>query len=252
MFSENDLLPLSALQHLLFCERQCALIHVERLWAENRLTVEGKQLHEKAHEGPDDRRGGLYTLRGLPLRSLELGLIGVADVVEVEAPAPAAAAPPAKERLFELLKGESGRGWRITPVEYKRGVPKKDDSDRVQLCAQAICLEEMLDTKIPGGALFYGTRRRRTEVDFDSTLRELVAVSARRLHELLSAGRTPPGRKQAKCDQCSLAELCLPGLPTRRTSASAFTEEAFREHLASAGPDSDPFDFSPPDEGDRP
>ena len=122
MFSEDELLPLSALQHLLFCERQCALIHIEQAWAENRLTVEGKNLHAKVHEADDESRGDLRIVRGLRLRSLRLGLVGQADVVEFH---------------------KQGDAWLPFPVEYKRGKPKPEPCDEVQLCAQAICLEEM-------------------------------------------------------------------------------------------------------------
>lgn len=135
MFSEDTLLPISALQHLLFCERQCALIHIEGLWAENRLTVEGQHLHRKAHEGPDETRGDLRVVRGLALRSLRLGLIGKADVVEFQS----------DER--------SDGPRRPFPVEYKRGKPKSHEADRVQLCAQALCLEEMLAVAVPEGAI---------------------------------------------------------------------------------------------------
>jgi CRISPR-associated exonuclease Cas4 len=139
MYVEDDLLPISALQHLLFCERQCALIHVEQVWAENRLTVEGRHLHERVDGGEHETRGGLRTARALPIRSLRLGLAGRADVVEFHA-SEGAAGPP-----------------RVVPVEYKRGRPKSHRADEVQLCAQALCLEEMLGVHVAAGALFYGT-----------------------------------------------------------------------------------------------
>ena len=175
MFSEDDLLPLSALQHLLFCERQCALIHVEGLWAENRLTVEGRHLHERPDRGDTETRGRIRTARGVALRSLRLGLIGKADVVEFYH-------NPATGVLVGVL-----------PVEYKRGRPKRDNSDRVQLCAQALCLEEMTRLSIPAGALFYGAPRRRTDVSFDQELRATTEQAARRLHEMIAGGVTPPG-----------------------------------------------------------
>lgn len=142
-FLEDDLLPLSGLQHLAFCERQWALIHIEQSWAENRLTAQGRVLHNRAHDGPPESRPGLRIARGLRLRSLRLGLSGQADVVEFY-PAPDGIALP----------GETGL-WRPFPVEYKRGRPKAGRCDEVQLCAQALCLEEMFARPIPSGALFY-------------------------------------------------------------------------------------------------
>lgn len=208
MFSEDDLLPLSALQHLLFCERQCALIHVEGLWAENRLTVEGRNLHERADRGDVETRGSVRTARAVVLRSLRLGLVGKADVVEFHHDA-------------------SGMITDVVPVEYKRGKPKRDDSDRVQLCAQAMCLEEMLSLTIDAGALFYGTPRRRTDVAFDQALRDTTEQAARRLHELVAAGITPPAAREPKCDNCSLLNLCLPDTAGARKSAQFFLDRAF-------------------------
>lgn len=237
MFSEDDLLPISALQHLLFCERQCALIHIEQQWAENRLTVEGQHLHRKAHQESGDRQRDLRIARGLALRSLTLGLIGKADVVEFRP-----LDDPARQRLAE--RGPWGDrlatgAWAVTPVEYKRGKPKKDDSDRVQLCAQAICLEEMLGRQIPAGALFYGARRRRTDVVFDQPLRQRTIAAAARLHELIASRRTPPARREPKCDQCSLLPLCLPQVAERAAGLAARIDWAFAHHLTSSGPTSD-------------
>ncbi len=242
MYAEEDLLPISALQHLLFCERQCALIHVEQLWAENRLTVEGRHLHAKAHEAKDERRGRLWIVRGVPLRSLALGLVGKTDVIEFETPEglDPKSLPPG--RLFVYLRQAGAEGWRITPVEYKRGRPKKDSCDTVQLCAQAVCLEEMLGLRIASGALFYGRNRRRTEATFDAPLRDLLAATARRLHELVASRRTPPARFEAKCGACSLADLCLPKPLDKARSASDFARQQFERHLVSTGPESGAFD----------
>ncbi|UUO04509.1 CRISPR-associated protein Cas4 [Blastopirellula sp. J2-11] len=182
MHAETDLLPLSALQHLLFCPRQAALIHVEQLWAENRLTVEGMNLHRRAHEATDELRGDTRIVRGLSLRSLQYGLIGKSDIVEFT-PADVARVGQLRStpmpQLFAAIR-EEPTAWLVTPVEYKRGKPKSDDSDRVQLCAQAICLEEMLAVKIDEGALFYGQRRRRMSVPFDVSLRTANDNSNRR------------------------------------------------------------------------
>lgn len=171
MFAEADLIPISALQHWAFCPRQCGLIHLEGLWAENRLTAEGKVLHDQAHNGAGESRGRLRIERGLALRSLSLGLTGKADVVEFH---------------------REAWGWQPFPVEYKRGRPKSHDADRLQLCAQAVCLEEMLQVAVPHGALFYGATRRRQEVDFDERLRGSWPRPWPRC-EPCSSRVTPPG-----------------------------------------------------------
>lgn len=212
-YGEDDLLPLSALQHLIFCERQCALIHVEGLWLENRLTVEGKHLHERADAGGHDTRGAVRTARGLALRSLRLGLVGKADIVEFHATG-------------------SALPDRVVPVEYKRGRPKENDADRVQLCAQAMCLEEMLGVAVPDGALYYGTPRRRTDVPMDPALRQSTERAAERLHALVRSRTTPPAEREAKCDSCSLLPRCLPRPPGRRRSASQFVTQAIARSIA--------------------
>ena len=212
MFADDALLPISALQHLLFCERQCALIHVERIWVENRLTVEGRNLHDKAHDGPGETRSGVRIARGLPLRCVRLGLVGVADVVEFRPPS------------------ETGQR-RPYPIEYKRGRPKSHDADRVQLCAQALSLEEMFSVSIPAGALFYGEIRRRVSVPFDAALRQLTEQTAERLHELISAGRTPRAVRERKCDTCSLLPACLPDALAAKLSARRCFAEALSRSL---------------------
>lgn len=213
-FDEDDLLPLSALQHLLFCERQCALIHIEGQWAENRLTAEGRHLHERADAGGHETRGALRVARGLAIRSLRLGLVGRADVVEFHA--------------------EQGGERRVVPVEYKRGRPKTGDMDRVQLCAQALCLEEMLGVRIDAGALFYATTRRREEVALDARLRDVTWTAARRLHALVAAGVTPRAVREPKCDSCSLRSICLPEALAARRSAEAYLARAIGAQLAGA------------------
>ncbi len=207
MFAEDDLLPLSALQHLLFCERQCALIHLERVWVDNPLTVEGTHLHERADSGEAESRGDVRIVRSLPLRSLRLGLSGKADVVE----------------LHRLEDGV----WQPHPVEYKRGRPKAHRADEVQLCAQALCLEEMLGQPVPRGALFYGQTRRRLEVDLDTPLRQITEEAAARLHRLFQSGVTPTAVREPKCDQCSLLGVCLPDAPAHsaRRYLSRFLNE---------------------------
>src|ERR1700693_673793 len=149
LFSEDELLPLSGLQHLQFCERQWGLIHIEQQWEENRLTAEGRILHERVHEAGTEARPGVVIARGLYLQSLRLGLTGQADVVEFH-----------QSEAGVELPGRKG-WWRSFPVEYKRGRPKANSCDEVQLCAQTLCLEEMFGTAIESGAFFYGMNRRR-------------------------------------------------------------------------------------------
>lgn len=198
MYSEDELLPISALQHLSFCERQWALIHLEQVWSENLFTAEGRNLHEKTHEADCENRPGLRIVRGLRLRCLRLGLVGQADVVEFH-----------KAEVGVSLDGVSGL-WRPFPVEYKRGKAKPDNCDRVQLCAQAMCLEEMLGAEIREGALFYGRPRRREVVEFTPELRGETESLAMKLHELHAAGKTPKARYGPKCKSCSLLEVCMP------------------------------------------
>ncbi|HUO59569.1 MAG TPA: CRISPR-associated protein Cas4 [Candidatus Acidoferrales bacterium] len=208
MFSEDDLLPLSALQHLAFCERQWALIHLEQQWSENLLTAQGRQMHERAHEEADEIRDGVRICRGLRVRSLRLGLIGAADVVE-----------------FHPRPGATPRPF---PVEYKRGRPKPGRWDEVQLCAQALCLEEMLCTEIPCGAIFYGQPRRRMEVTFDQSLRDETERLSRRLHQLQAAGVTPSPHPHSGCERCSLKDVCLPEAGSK---ASQYTARALSAML---------------------
>lgn len=210
MHPESDLVPLSGLQHLVFCERQCALIHVERQWGENRFTAEGRVLHKKAHDGKPETRDGERITRGLPLRSLRLGLAGNADVVVWRPPPGFRAGRRSLAEMVRTARPGEFADWAITPVEFKRGQPKKNDCDRVQLCAQALCLEEMLGIAIPVGQLFYGLKRRRFDVPFDAELRQTTESAARRLHEIITAGVTPPAVYEKKCDTCSLLEVCLP------------------------------------------
>jgi len=202
MYSIDDLLPLSALQHIAFCERQCALIYTEQVWAENRLTVEGKIMHEHVHDESRESRGGIRIDYGVSLRSLRLGLIGKADVVE--------------------FHRQQDSAWLPFPVEYKRGKPKADDCDKVQLCAQAICLEEMLSASIPVGALFYGETRHRLDVVFDETLRRETEETAHRAHALIASGRTPPPVYEKRCESCSLMAECLPKTIQKRRSVKGY------------------------------
>lgn len=206
-------LPVSALQHWLFCPRQCALIHVERLWAENRLTAEGRVLHARADGGAGDRRKGVRTLRAVQIGSERLGLHGVADVVEIH-------------------------GTRILPVEYKRGRPKPHRADEVQLCAQALCLEEMTGQTIAEGALFYGETRRRQVVPFDATLRSLTSCIAAEARTALASGQVPPPvHDPRRCRACSLADLCRPERMQAPPAIHRWLERAIVSDAIPGGPE---------------
>jgi len=215
MYDEEDLLPLSALQHFVFCERRAALIHVEGMWDENVATVEGQNLHARTHDARTETRGETRIARGLLLRSLRLGLSGKADVVEFH-----------RLQLGATdgiqLDGVEGC-WQPYPVEYKRGRLRRERSYETQLCAQALCLEEMLDVRVPAGALFYGKTARRQGVVFDERLRRQTEEVAARLHELFKHGETPDAvYVRKKCQQCSLFDLCLP-----RRAASSRSVDAY-------------------------
>jgi len=202
MYSIEDLIQLSALQHMVFCERQCALIHVEQTWTESERTAEGRIMHERVHEESRESRGDVRIDYGVSLRSLRLGLIGKADVVE--------------------FHRQPDGAWLPFPVEYKRGKPKADDCDKVQLCAQAICLEEMLSVAIPEGALFYGQTRHRLDVVFDEDLRRETEETARLAHELIDSGQTPKPVYAKRCESCSLMAACLPKAIQKRRSVKNY------------------------------
>jgi CRISPR-associated exonuclease Cas4 len=206
---EENLLMISALQHYAFCPRQCALIHIEQTWAESGRTAEGRILHERVHDESRASRGDVRIDYGVSLRSLRLGLIGKADVVE----------------FHRQLDGS----WLPFPVEYKRGKPKEDNCDKVQLCAQAICLEEMLSTSIPAGALFYGQTRHRFDVVFDEALRRETEETARRAHDLIASVRTPPPIYEKRCESCSLMADCLPKTIQKRRSVKGYLELVLKE-----------------------
>lgn len=190
--SRSEDIPLSALQHWLFCPRQYGLIHIDRVWAENRLTAEGRVMHTRADTGQPERRPGIRILRGVEIRSDRHGLHGIADVVEL-------------------------RGGQPFPVEYKRGRPKAHRADEVQLCAQALCLEDMFACAIPEGALFYGQTRRRMTVAFDDDLRALTLRVADEIEACRAAGQLPAAHYEARrCDACSLIDLCQPRLNRTR------------------------------------
>ena len=215
MYSEDDLIPLSALQHILFCERQCALIHIEQMWNENLFTAEGRIMHERVDEAGRESRGDVRIEFAMPLRSLRLGLVGKADVVEFH-------------RKLASLNAKSPE-WVAFPVEYKRGKPKKNNCDKVQLCAQALCLEEMLDIEIPCGALFYGKTRRRKDVNFDNALRQETESAAIQLYKLIESRQTPPPVYTPKCKSCSFFHVCLPKTIEKKHSVKQYLSGAIRK-----------------------
>jgi len=215
MFTEDDFIQISSLQHYVFCPRQCALIHVENVWQENVYTVRGDILHEKVHTDTYETRGALKTVRGLRIHSHRLGIVGRADVVEFRAKGHLQPSTTAEEGdLFPMLS--------VLPVEFKVGQPKDDISDKVQLCAQALCLEEMLKTKVQQGAFFYGRIRRRIQVEIDDQIRKQTEEIVTAVHDLVSRKHVPtldevlrhtdvsPARFIEKCRRCSLEDVCQP------------------------------------------
>lgn len=195
MEDEDEFIPISALQHYVYCPRQCALIHLERAWAENRETAEGRLLHARTDRPIAERRRSVRTVTAMPLSHRGLRLVGVADAIE--------------------FHREDG-GERAFPIEYKRGRPKAHRADEIQLCAQALCLENMLGRPVLAGALFYGKTRRRREVSFDPALRALTEDTIRGVQAMIASGRTPQATYEPRrCDACSLLDLCQPRMLTR-------------------------------------
>lgn len=217
MEQKDEYLQLSGLQHFSFCRRQWALIHIENQWSENLRTIEGNLFHNRAHdEQRRERRGDTLILRGLPIVSHTLKLSGQCDVLEFHA------SPKGVH-----LRGEEGL-WIPFPVEYKRGAPKENFADQLQLCAQAICLEEMLCCSISEGALFYGETRRRTAVLFTEELREKVRLTTAEMHQMFRRSYTPKVRPTKSCNACSLKELCLPVL-MRKKNVSEYLKTAMEK-----------------------
>lgn len=200
-YKEEDYLQISGLQHFKFCRRQWALIHVENQWAENWRTADGEIMHQKAHDAAwKERRGNLLVTRDMHVFSGTLGISGACDVVEFRG---SEAGVP--------LHGQEGL-YQPFPVEYKRGSPRVDTSNALQLCAQAMCLEEMLCCEVPEGALYYGQTRRRETVKLTRELRQEVRSCLLEMHALYQKGHTPKVKPTKACNACSLKELCLPRL----------------------------------------
>jgi CRISPR-associated exonuclease Cas4 len=211
-YSEDDLLPLSGIQHFAFCERQWGLIHVENQWVENVRTIEGKILHQRVDDPYfSETRGDVKTVRSVPLVSKTLGLYGVADVIELQ-----------------KMPGDK-TGIRYSIIDYKRGRPKPDDRDEVQLCAQAVCLEEMLAITIDYGYLYYGETKHRQRVEFGESLRARVRSLAEKMHELYVRGETPPAEKNKRCKNCSLVDICVPKLGKGKKRTEIYMDSVLGE-----------------------
>lgn len=214
MYNEDDFLMLSGIQHFIFCRRQWALIHIEQQWAENLRTVDGQLFHSTAHDANKiEKRGDLLIVRGLRVKSATLGISGNCDVVEFH-----------KSSDGIQLFAYDGL-WEPYPVECKKGLPKTDLADELQLCAEAMCLEEMLLCEIPRDSLFYGENRRRTSVEFTQELREQVKATLTEMHDLMNRGYTPKVKPRKGCNACSLKEICLPQL-SRKKSVQSYIDES--------------------------
>lgn len=189
MYAEDDLIPISALSQFVFCPRRCSLIHIEQVWADNEFTAEGELLHEHVHEISLSGPAGARRVTAMPVRSLTYGLVGQCDLVE----------------FLSRADGE-----RPCPVEFKRGTPRRGECDHVQLCAQALCLEEMLGCTVPAGAVYYAKLRRRRDIEFTPSLREYTIGIIGEVRQLFLLSQTPPASWQKKCSSCSLIEFCTP------------------------------------------
>lgn len=213
-YKEEDYLMLSGIQHFAFCRRQWALIDIEQQWEENYHTTLGDLFHKRAHDSDImEKRGNTIIAHGMSVASAKLGLSGECDVVEFHA----------SKKGITLHKYPGT--WSVYPVEYKKGLPKDGIEDEAQLCAQAICLEEMFLTEIPEGSLFYGDNRRRTKVLFTEELRSKVYEMAEEMHQLFEKGYTPKVKPSKKCNACSLKNVCMPKL-LKNTDVSKYIEES--------------------------
>jgi CRISPR-associated exonuclease Cas4 len=219
ILEQDDYLQLSGIQHFAFCRRQWALIHIEEVWSENLRTVEGKILHERAHDPFfSEKRGELLITREMPIQSNEMRVSGKCDIVEFHA-----------DRDGITLHGRDGL-WLPCPVEYKRGSPKVSDADRLQLCAQAMCLEEMLlCPEIETAYLYYGETRHRETVELEEELRETVRSMFSEMHEYYARRYTPRVKMTKACNACSLKDICLPRMPQTGSSVRMYIDGAIGE-----------------------
>lgn len=222
-YTDDEMIPLSGIQHFLFCDRQWALIHLEHQWQENFLTAEGALLHNRVDDPTVRKSGqhGIVTLRGLQVASRRLGLFGVADAVELH---PQTAGT---RSVAELI---AGKNFTIIPVEYKRGHRKINDCDRYQAAAQALALEEMYGVEVRNAAVFYWEERRREYIDIDEDIRLGVAEVSRRMHETYMSGLTPHAKRTSACRACSMVDLCMPG--RIKTDVTDYLKTVFDEETA--------------------
>jgi CRISPR-associated exonuclease Cas4 len=215
-FREDELLALSGIQHFFYCRRQWALIHIEKQWKDNEKTIEGKLIHDRVDDPLfNESRPGLLIARAMPVLSYELGLYGICDVVEFKSSANGT-----------RLHGQEGK-FLPMPIEYKRGKEKSDQRDEVQLCAQAICLEEMLSIQITKACFFYASSRRRVEIPLSDDLRRTVKTISLEMHDYFARGFTPRVKRRKSCNYCSLKEICLPEMTNRNLTVNAY----IRSHL---------------------
>ena len=208
-YTQDDYLMISGIQHFKFCRRQWALIHIEQQWEENYRTVDGAIMHKNAHDdGFREKRGKVLITRGMAISSPVLGLSGECDIVEFH-----------RADSGIPITGEKGL-YRVVPIEYKIGKPKNDECDKMQLAAQAMCLEDMLCCDIEEGFLYYGETRHRLKVSIDEKLRSETRKVVDEMHSLYQKGHTPRVRRTKSCNACSLKNVCLPGLGTKKTASS--------------------------------
>lgn len=217
MVNDADFLMLSGLKHFRFCRRRWALVHLEQQWQENALTLEGHYMHERVHDDNfTELRGSVLLSRGMPVRSEMLKITGECDMVELH-----------KNENGVPIQGREGL-WQVYPVEYKHGEPDERGADELQLCAQAMCLEEMLVTEIPEGAIYYGKTRHRMTVALTEDLRKQTRDALTEMHRLFSQGYTPKAKWTRACKNCSLVEICLPKLE-KRMRASEYVKHMLTE-----------------------
>lgn len=217
-YADDELLSLSGIQHFHFCKRQWALIHVERQWEDNLRTTEGHFLHERVDDPfCSECRGDVFISRAFPLVSYDLGLYGIADVVEY-----------IRNKDGIPIPDYDGF-WAMRPIEYKRGKPKTDERDEVQLCAQAMCIEEMFKVRIESADFYYNEIRRRVHLNLDDSLRSLVISLANEMHQIFVEGITPPAEKSKKCSSCSLENVCMPKITDRKISVAGYVKRHVRD-----------------------
>ncbi len=202
MYTEDEMLMLSGIQHFMFCPRQWALIHIEQQWEENKLTAEGQLLHKNVDDPfYRQKNGDSIILRAIHIASKELGLYGITDAVELI---------PSDSPKDSVIHNKYKGFWKLYPVEYKRGRPKCDETDKVQLVAQAICLEEMYGIKISCGALYYNAIKHREVIPITEELRNITRECAYQMHNIFKSGIVPKAHKEHRCKNCSIVDICLP------------------------------------------